>query len=140
MVRKLCVLAAICAAPVGAEPVLLGSYHWQSDDPHFGGFSAIEVLDHGAGFIALSDRGRMTQGSFARDEGVITGVAFGPLEPLRGPHRAPLSDAQSDSEGLAIGPDGQIFVSFEWTHGIRSFDRVGGFGGPFITAGIFVHP
>ncbi|MEL6838615.1 MAG: esterase-like activity of phytase family protein [Pseudomonadota bacterium] len=137
MLRPFCLIALLGAAPACADATLIGSFVWQSNDPGFGGFSAIDLADDGVGFIALSDRGHITQGTLIRENGVITDVAFGPLEVLRAPHRAPLQRAERDSEGLAVASDGTIFVSFEWTHGLRSYDRVGGFGSDLITTPAF---
>jgi len=108
------------ALPVQAEPNLIGVYVWDIEDDRFGGFSAIEVLDDGAGFVALSDRAHLLRGRFQRQDGVITGMAVDRIERLRGAFGVPLDRANSDSEGLAIGPDGTIHLSFEWRHGLRS--------------------
>jgi hypothetical protein len=106
---------------VCADAILIGDYVWSIDDPNFGGFSAIEVTDDGTGFVALSDRGHFITGTFERENGVVQGIDAGPMLPLRDMDGAVLSRANSDSEGLAIGPDGQLHVSFEWMHGVRHF-------------------
>ena len=69
----------------------------------------------------------ITEGRMMREDGVITGVEIGPLEVLRARHRAPLSRKERDSEGLAVAPDGTIFISFEAVHGLRRSEerRVG---------------
>lgn len=115
----LSLLSALCALPALAEPILIGSYHWQVDDPRFGGFSAIEVTDEGAGFLALSDRGHLFAGQLARTDGVISGIEIAKVEALRRAFGIPLRREESDSEGLAIGPDGTVHISFEWRHGLR---------------------
>lgn len=102
--------------------MLVGQYHWRADDPAFGGFSAIEVSDDGREFIAISDRGRFTTGRLIRENGVITAVEAAPVRPLRGADGAPIPAGQNDSEALAIGANGQIFVSFEGVHQVRVFD------------------
>lgn len=117
-------IALLWGAPGLAEPSLIGSYHWKADDPRFGGFSAIEVLDNGTRFVALSDRGNIVSGTFERDGGTITGMTMGQILPLRGPNGATLSHAASDSEGLAIADDGTLYLSFEWLHGIRRLDDI----------------
>ncbi|NUB44865.1 esterase-like activity of phytase family protein [Fertoebacter nigrum] len=104
----------------------LGSYGWQMDDERFGGFSAIEMTADGLGFIALSDRGAWTQGRITRDaEGVITDVTADPMELLKANAEAPLSRARSDSEGMAVGPDGAIYVSFEGAARVLRYPRFG---------------
>lgn len=107
--------------PVYAEATFLGSFDWSIDDPAFGGFSGIEVSDDGADFIALSDRGAMLRGTFLRRDHAIIGITAQPMQRLRGAFGIPLDRANSDSEGLAVGPDGQLFISFESKHGLRSF-------------------
>lgn len=128
MLRFLCLLALLRAVPVYAEAIYLGSYDWRINDPQFGGFSAIEVSADGMHFVALTDRSSIARGTFIRDGELIIGVELSAFRRLLGPTRAPLADAFSDSEGLAIGPDGTLYVSFEGDDGIRSFadlDRPG---------------
>ena len=124
MLRFLCFAALLRALPVYAEATFLSSYQWQLDDPLFGGFSAIEITADGNGFVALTDRASVARGTFLRDGGSIIGVDLEVFRRLLGPTRAPLADKFSDSEGLAIGADGRLFVSFESEHGLRRFDDV----------------
>lgn len=100
----------------------LGSYRWQMDGPDFGGFSAIELDDAGARFIALTDRGHLVQGQMIRDAGGrLQAVEAGPLVPLRDIEGATLRKRASDSEGLALAPQGGFYVSFEGQHRIRRY-------------------
>jgi hypothetical protein len=93
---------------------LIGTHAWTMNNDRFGGMSAIEVEADGIGFVALSDRGAIVPGRFLRDvEGRITGVDADPLGVLRGSTDGALSRSRADSEGLAIAPDGKIYVSFE---------------------------
>ena len=124
MLRLLCLVAFLRALPVSAEATLLSSYDWQMDDPLFGGFSAIEVTADGRRFVALTDRASVARGTIRRDGDKITGIDLEIFRRLLGPTRAPLSGVYSDSEGLAIGADGRLFVSFESQHGLRRFDDV----------------
>lgn len=124
MFRFLCLLALLRALPAYAEVTYLGSYDWRVSDRLFGGFSAIEVTTDGMEFVALTDRGSIARGTFIRDGDTITGIALGALRRLLGPTRAPLADDLNDSEGLAIGPDGMLYVSFEGEDGVRSFADV----------------
>jgi hypothetical protein len=92
----------------------LSSIQWQSDDPLFGGFSAIAVTADGAGFVTLSDRGNFTSGRLDRDQtGRIIGIVADALRALKGADDLPLGDYRRDSEGLTLLPDGQAYVSFE---------------------------
>jgi len=114
--------AALPACAQMQEVVYLDTQVWQSpDDPTFGGFSGIEVLPDGARFIALSDRGRITEGRFIRDaRGIITGIEAGPLVPLGDGSGGVLTPRRSDSEGLALAPDGEVFISFEGAARVRT--------------------
>lgn len=122
MQHILWLLALLWAAPVCAQAVLVGQYHWQADDAAFGGFSAIDLTDDGVGFVAISDRGGFTTGRFLREGGVITSIMADRVQPLRGTDGAPIPAHENDSEGLAIGADGQVFISFEGVHLVRQFD------------------
>jgi hypothetical protein len=100
----------------------LDSYRWVKDDPDFGGFSAIEVKDDGAYFVALTDKGYVTEGHLIRDDaGRITAVTSGDLVQLRDIAGAFLTGRASDSEGLALADDGGFFVSFEGNHRVRFY-------------------
>ncbi len=124
MLRFLCLIALLRALPAFAEATLIGTFAWEVDDPQFGGFSGIEVTEDGASFAALNDRGSLMSGTFTRIDGKVTGIMTGPLLPLRGPNGDVLNSTERDSEGLAIGPGGKIYVSFEGTHGIRQLDGI----------------
>jgi hypothetical protein len=95
-------------------PGFLSAYHWQSDDPQFGGFSAIALDAWGNEFITVSDRGFYTSGQLIRDaDDLISQVVVTPIRKLRDEDGSPLVVDASDSEGLAIAADGTAFVSFE---------------------------
>ncbi|WP_342077385.1 esterase-like activity of phytase family protein [Yoonia sp. SS1-5] len=139
MFRSLCLLVMLKAAPALADASLIGAYLWERDDPLFGGLSAIEVGADGLSFVTVSDRGAMAKGSFAREDGEITGIALGPIELLLDSDGTPLGDEKTDSEGVAIGQDGTIHVSFEGRFdGVRSFPDVGEIGSPLNTSERFL--
>ncbi|SMR83409.1 hypothetical protein SAMN04488030_3326 [Aliiroseovarius halocynthiae] len=121
-------LAALLALDLGAQPVsnaqLVSAYSWHGKGEHFGGFSGLEVSEDGKNFIAITDRGYVTQGSFSREKQVISGVDFATMGPLKSAQGTPYSRFWSDSEGLASNMDGPLFVSFEAKH------RVTRYGGP----------
>jgi len=133
VLRILFGLALLCATPAVAQSTLIGSYVWEVDNPLFGGYSGIEVADDGKSFVAVSDRGSFVQGEIAREGDTITKVTLNAITPLTGSDGLALTREFSDSEGLAIGPDGALFVSFEWMHGIRRFEAVDHFAGPLLT-------
>lgn len=112
----LCALvSAVFSSDVQAQQAgFLGSFTWRSDDPRFGGMSAIDVDATGAQFTALSDRGGWTRGRLIRNaQGRITGIEAAPVRLLNGRDDAPLKQGRNDSEGLAIAEDGTTYVSFE---------------------------
>lgn len=100
------------AAGAGAE--FVAATAWRLDDPRFGGFSGIELSADGSRFTALSDRGSWASGTITRDAGgAIAGIVLGTLHPLRDAQGRRLEHTTTDSEGLAIAPDGTACVSFE---------------------------
>src|SRR5690606_270867 len=113
-------LAILSAAPqAGAgqdspRALPVGSYAWTGDLPGFGGFSGIELTEDGTGFVALSDRGYLLRGTGAPRAGARhTGIATGPAWELLTSKGRRLHGLDRDSEGLALAPDGSLYVSFE---------------------------
>ncbi|MFU8824236.1 MAG: esterase-like activity of phytase family protein [Yoonia sp.] len=129
--------ALLLALPARSEEEFIGAYYWALDDPRFGGFSGIEVTDDGDSFVAINDRAMFITGQFERTDGQITSIIAGPMVPMTGPGGRALTRPESDSEGIAIAPDGTIYVSFEWMHGIRRFDAVGQPGSELMTTSDF---
>ncbi len=109
----------------------VGSYRWRSDDPAFGGFSGLEVSADGAQFWAVTDKGVLAVGRLERDAaGRISQVTpFVPV-PLLDYQDIPIGGAWKDAEGLALAPDGTLFVSFEILHRVWKYDAAGTFRGP----------
>ena len=99
---------------------MIGSYVWSESWDRFGGFSAIEITDDGAGFIALSDRALLVSGGFTRADGAITGITVTERAPLLDDAGRRLTGDRADSEGLALAPDGTLFISFEGVARVRS--------------------
>jgi len=96
------------------EAALIGAVTLTSQDPLFGGFSALWVGPSGTDMIAVSDRGAYARGLILRDaKGTVASLQLGPMTRLRPAKGTAPSGRRSDSEGLAIGADGQVFVSFE---------------------------
>lgn len=135
--RKAFLIAALAAGAASAvcaqtsELAYIDTHVWRGNgDAAFGGFSAIEVFDDGLGFIALSDRGRITEGRFIRDlDGRITGIEAEPLRRLGNGAGGVLSGGRSDAEGLALSETGEIFISFEGASRVRT--ETGPDGVPF---------
>lgn len=120
-------LALHTSAGAGGSAGFLGAFTWTSPDKAMGGMSAIEVMPDGNSFVALSDRGRWTKGTLTRDaEGRITSLRASPAALLMGQAQAPLKKARADSEGLAIGTDGTVYVSFEGVARVLRYARIDG--------------
>jgi hypothetical protein len=101
------------AAPVTATNYI-STYVWTSQDPAHGGFSGLELSDDGLSFAAVSDRGGWTHGRIERDEkGRIVSVRANPVMRLYDYDGRLIRYPRADSEGIAIGPDRKIYVSFE---------------------------
>ncbi len=102
-------------ADLAARARFVGSYRWKLPIRGFGGFSGLDFTDpEGLGFVSQTDRGMIAKGRLARDpQGAVTDVMLDQFVALRSPLGRPLGDVQTDSEGLAVGPRGEIYVSFE---------------------------
>ena len=114
----LCVLAS---APLGAEPAarLLSSYTWRLPDLLFGGYSALELSGDGTRLTAISDRGSAITAVIERRGDTITGLRDAQITVLGDTKGQPMmtdgptNSGKRDSEGLALAPDGSLYVSFE---------------------------
>lgn len=105
----------IGAASAGQDrAVFLQSYIWRNPDPAFGGMSAIDFADDGVNFVAVSDRTTIWRGQMRRDaQGLITGIVTSGPTKLHDRKGHSLGLPSGDSEGVALAPDGSVFVSFE---------------------------
>ena len=117
-------LFALWALPAYAQTAHIGTFEWTIDDPRFGGFSAIELDGDGQTFIAISDRGTLFSGQIGRRNDAIQTIAVENIVTLRGAFGIPFNRPFSDSEGIALAPDGTFHIAFEWTHGVRRFESV----------------
>lgn len=121
-------LAASIALGAAAAPRAehTGTLIWTSESPDFGGFSGIDLSEDGETFVTVSDRGRIFEGRILRENGKITGLSGGPLRPLLGVEGEPVVRRTYDAEGLAINPDGGLFISFEGYHRVWQYARADG--------------
>ena len=99
----------------------LGTYVWSAKDTTFGGFSGLELAENGLDFLAITDKGHITEGKLLRDGGAITGVEFEKLTELGDTDGGSLERFEGDSEGLALRDDGRIYVSFEAIHRVWTY-------------------
>ena len=91
----------------------VGRFVWTNDDPQFGGMSGLEISDDGDRFFAISDRGTLWTGSIGRSGNAITAMTPDLITVLHVSDGTPVGDGTGDSEGLALAPDGTLYVSFE---------------------------
>ncbi|WP_425039950.1 esterase-like activity of phytase family protein [Primorskyibacter sp. S187A] len=99
----------------------LQSLTWSEPGAHFGGWSAIDFLDEGQHFVAITDRRHMVDVDVARDaQGRIVGLQSTEPRALRFGRHPETGKQLRDTEGLAIGADGMRFVSLEQIN--RVFD------------------
>lgn len=113
--------ASLSPAPahLPAQAEYLGTHVWRA--ARVGGVSGIELSANGRDFIAINDRSVIYEGRLEREEGRIVGVsavAYALLD-LEG------ETMRGDSEGLAVGQDGRIHVSFEGRARVWSYDAPG---------------
>jgi len=89
-----------------------------SDEPRFGGFSALGVSADGNRLVSLSDRGNRLSAHILYDaDGKLIGLEQTDLSSLAGlDGRALHSKEQADAESMSPGVDGEIIVSFERNH------------------------
>ena len=111
LIASVAAASAAVSEPPGA--VFLGAHVWRSGVEGEGGWSALWLDPDGAGFVALSDRGRWARGMLRRDaRGAVTGVAVAERGPLLGPRGQPLRRGEADAESIAYA-DGAFWVGFE---------------------------
>jgi len=121
-----CATAGSRPAPAAAGLALDARVVWRHADARFGGFSALAVRDGGTHIVAISDRGAWATARLDRSNGRLTGVTLTGLGPLLAISGDTLVDDEVDAEGLAVGPDGEAYLSFEAFHRIRRYDRIDG--------------
>ncbi|GLQ35365.1 hypothetical protein GCM10007939_16480 [Amylibacter marinus] len=103
-----------------------GAAKLSGEGAKFGGFSAIHVYENGQEFLALSDHGLFLRGVLERKDGTLTGVIPQEQSPVRKIDGGAVSGNNSDSEGIAVAQNGDIFVSFEGFHRVRKYTDIDG--------------
>jgi hypothetical protein len=99
--------------------------------------SAIELDPTGTVFTMVTDRGFLLRGELNRTDEVLTGLTISQMIPLKGEDGHPLADRQTDSEGIAFGPNGQLYISFEGRSRIMAYDQPEGPALPIRRAATF---
>jgi hypothetical protein len=101
------------SARLADKAQFVGSYTWRARPDWFGGFSGIEVSDDGTTMTVLSDRATLARARILREGGVISGIELQSAQRLRSSKGKYLMGRIMDSEGLAMAPDGSLYISFE---------------------------
>lgn len=91
----------------------VGTYVWRATPNWFGGFSGIELSPDGSSMTVLSDRSTLVRARIQRQGGKISGIEIGSAKHLRSSKGKRLFGRIMDSEGLAMAPDGSLYISFE---------------------------
>jgi len=130
LIAALVALAFLAGPPLATARLpaeYVGSYTWSRDEAAFGGLSGLELGDDGLSFAAISDRGTLYSGRLTRDaEGAVIAVETSGPRPIPGPDGRRLRGSESDAEGLALGPDSRLYISFEGTHRVGAFTAPNG--------------
>jgi hypothetical protein len=95
---------------------------------HFGGLSDLDIQPDGR-LLAVSDEGQLVRGAIVLDaKGRLSGVQCMTIVRLTNPQGGQVSGAKrdSDSEGLALWPNGDLMISFEDDHRIWLYPAGGG--------------
>lgn len=117
------ILSVVSALPVLADRLEhIGSFDWKTDT--IIGLSGLEVSEDGIGFSAIGDRGWYISGQLERVGEQIVDITIEKHLPIRGNNGLPVSSRRvgdwSDAEGLAVAPDGTLWISFErWARVVR---------------------
>jgi len=97
---------------------------WRTTDG-LGSLSGITVNADGSRVVAVSDKGSFVSGRLRRDgTGAITGVERLASGPLLDPRGNAVTRFDVDAEGMALGPDGRLYVSFEANHRVWAYSAM----------------
>jgi hypothetical protein len=99
---------------------LVGVAALPSDPPKLGGYSGMELGPDGRQMVLISDRGRILRGQLERHHDDLHATT-GPAISLQDRNLRRLNGRANDAEGIALGPDGTVFISFEGIHGLRAY-------------------
>jgi hypothetical protein len=121
MIKWSAVFLLVANSALGADATLLSSYTWAQSDENFGGFSSVTLDGDGQGFLATSDHGYFLSGNINRRNDKIISVTNQRLVPVNNSKGVQISEPSRDAEGIAIGPNGVIYVSFERKHRVWAY-------------------
>ncbi|MEM7546966.1 MAG: esterase-like activity of phytase family protein [Pseudomonadota bacterium] len=111
------------ALPTDSPLVFRGAVSVLADDEDFGGLSGMVIGAFGQ-IIAISDRARWATFSLRIENGRLTGIDDLQTHPMI-THKGQIGHGRNwDAEGMTLGPDGRLWVSFERVHRLQSFTSV----------------
>lgn len=115
------------ADPAGPHLVQDARIRLSDADARFGGLSGLAVSADGSTVTAIGDRGIVVTARLERDDtGRLLAMRDIRVLPLVDADGTPLSGGEADAEGLTLGPDGALYVSFEGRARIARHDAPGG--------------
>lgn len=131
--RLFLALAAASALPLGRPAGAIAAradslFRWEGGGPFFGGFSGIHLSDDRSRALVVSDRGFLVRVRLIRDAaGRLQEVEKIDHFTLRDPEGNELPVHRADAEGLDVGPDGTLYVSFEGPQPrVYAYPEIGG--------------
>jgi hypothetical protein len=124
---QLAALLIACSSALadGPKAEYLGSFRWSLDKNWFGGFSGIEMSPDGQSMTIINDRAKILTAQIKRKDGKVTAIIPGKPRHLKSSTGARLRGQIADTEGIAIAPDGSIYISFEGVHRVSHYEAVG---------------
>ena len=100
-----------------------GGIELRSQSRDFGGLSAIRVQPDGAAFVAVTDKAQWLRGRILYRGTAPVGIADAEMAPMLGSNGRPITErGWYDSEALAAGDDGTLYVALERVHQILRFN------------------
>jgi hypothetical protein len=101
----------------------LGGLELEADDKRFGGISGIRMIDGDEGFLAITDRAHWLRGRISVEGRRPVGIETLTIAPMLDANRNMLaSGASFDTEALALGYGGEVFVGIERVNRIVRYD------------------
>jgi hypothetical protein len=91
-------------------------------DSRIGGLSGLSMSADGKSFTAISDRGSFVTGTLIREGRAITELRVNDVSTMKTPAHLRGKRPKMDTEGLATGPDGKLYVSLEGPAEVWVFD------------------
>jgi hypothetical protein len=127
----------VFAGPALADPTatFLSSHALRQQVKWFGGFSGMDIAPDGQTVWIVSDQGFGSRIEIQRDAAQqrITGISGYKNQWLTEPDGKVVQGIQNDAEAVAVGPNGDVYVSFEGDHRINRYSDIRNLSGPWPT-------